>query len=304
MTRRDAALFLLLAATWGSAFAVTRVGLDDLPPTLFAALRFDLAALVMLPLALALGRRVRPRSSADWAYVLLGGLLTVGLHHALLFAGQLYVASAVAAVLLGLIPVVTPALERLAGTDEAVGALDVAGVLVGFAGVVVIANPDPARVVESARGAALVFGSALAFAAGAVLTDRTDPGLDALGAQPAMYAVGAVALHAATLVVPGETLAAAAFTPSALGAIAYMALVAGVGGFTLYFVLLRRLGPFSMGLLEYVIPPFAALTGWYYLDERLGATAVLGFALVLVGFAVVKRGRLLAAVGARPDTAK
>ncbi|MFC7177536.1 EamA family transporter [Halosegnis marinus] len=83
-----------------------------------------------------------------------------------------------------------------------------------------------------------------------------------------------------------------------------MALVAGVGGFTLYFVLLRRLGPFSMGLLEYVIPPFAALTGWYYLDERLGATAVLGFALVLVGFAVVKRGRLLAAVGARPDTAK
>lgn len=289
MATRNAALFCLLAATWGSAFAVTRVGLDFLPPVLFAALRFDLAAAAMLPLAVALGHRVRPRTRGDWAYVVAGGLLTLGLHHALLFAGQRYVASAVASVLLGLVPVVTPALERLAGTDERVAPLDVVGVLVGFAGVVVIAAPDPANLLASARGAGLVFASAVAFAAGAVLTDRTTPDLDPLGAQPAMYLVGAVALHLAALALPGESLDAATFTPTAVGALVYMALVAGVGGFTLYFVLLRRLRPFTMGLLEYVIPPFAVVTGFLLLDEQLTGPTVLGFVLVLAGFVVVKR---------------
>ncbi len=289
MVSHHAALFLLLAVVWGSAFPVTRIGLEYLSPTLFASLRFYLATAVMVPLALGLRRGLRPRTRADAYYVVAGGLLTVGLHHALLFAGQQYVTSAVASVLLGLIPVVTPALQRAVGTDEAIHALDVVGVLVGFVGVIVIANPDLTRLTASVRGAALVFGSAVAFAAGAVFTDRVSPSLDAVGAQPWMYLIGAVALHVATVLVPGSAVAAATVDSRAILAVGYMAVVAGVGGFTLYFVLLRELGPFSMGLLEYVIPPFAALTGYLLLQESLSETTLVGFALVVVGFLVVKR---------------
>ncbi|RNJ26486.1 DMT family transporter [Halosegnis longus] len=289
MADRNTVLFLLLAAVWGSAFPVTRIGLDYLTPTLFASLRFYLATAVMVPLALGLGRDLHLRTRADAYYVVAGGLLTVGLHHALLFAGQQYVTSAVASVLLGLIPVVTPALQRAVGTDETIAALDVVGVLVGFAGVIVIANPDLATFTESVRGAALVFGSAVAFAAGAVFTDRVSPTLDAVGAQPWMYLIGAVSLHLATVLLPGSAVASATVEPRAILAVGYMAVVAGVGGFTLYFVLLRELGPFSMGLLEYVIPPFAALTGYLLLQEPLSETTLVGFALVVVGFLVVKR---------------
>jgi len=75
-----------------------------------------------------------------------------------------------------------------------------------------------------------------------------------LATQAWMMAVGAVVLHAAVLVVPGQSFAAATWTPSALVALAYLSAVAGVGGFLLYFTLLDDLGPIEMSFIEYVIP--------------------------------------------------
>jgi len=74
-----------------------------------------------------------------------------------------------------------------------------------------------------------------------------------LATQAWMMAVGAVVLHAAVLVVPGQSFAAATWTPSALVALAYLSAVAGVGGFLLYFTLLDDLGPIEMSFIEYVV---------------------------------------------------
>ena len=66
--------------------------------------------------------------------------------------------------------------------------------------------------------------------------------------------------------------------PSALGAVAYLSAVAGVGGFLLYFTLLDDLGPIEMSFIEYVIPVFAALAGWLVLGQDVTLTTVVGFA--------------------------
>lgn len=290
MTRyRNLALYLLLAAIWGTAFPVTKAGLEFLPPVTFAALRFDIAALVMFVYVAARGERLRPESRGDYAYILISGLLTIGAHHAFLFAGQDYVTSAVAAVLLGLIPVITPTLTRLTASDEPLTRIGVLGVGVGFLGVAVIANPDPTNLLADIRGVALVFGAALAFAIGAVLTHDTKPGLSVLALQPWMMLVGAISLHLVALVLPNEGWAYVSLTPTAIWAVLYLALVAGALGFTLYFVLLRRLGPIEMSFIEYVLPLFAALGGWLLLGEGISTNTVLGFLLVLVGFVLVKR---------------
>jgi len=285
---RTAGRFLLLCAVWGTAFMATDVGLADLPAVPFAAVRFDVAAALLFAAVLASGADFRPRTRDDYVYVLIGGAFIIGAHHAFLFAGQRYVTGGVAAVLLGLVPVVTPALTRLVSTDEEFTVATALGVALGFVGVVVIADPDPANIADSVFGVSLVLASALAFAGAAVVTHSRSPSMPFLATQAWMMAVGAVVLHAAVLALPGQSFAAASWTPSALAALAYLSAVAGVGGFLLYFTLLDDLGPIEMSFIEYVIPVFAALAGWLVLGQDVTPATVTGFAFILAGFVAAK----------------
>jgi drug/metabolite transporter (DMT)-like permease len=104
-----------------------------------------------------------------------------------------------------------------------------------------------------------------------------------------MMLVGAVLLHVASAALPGASLAATTWTPTAVAALLYLALVAGAAGFLMYFYLLDRLGPIEAGLIEYVIPVFAAVAGWLALGETLSASTVVGFGVIFVGFVLVKR---------------
>jgi drug/metabolite transporter (DMT)-like permease len=299
VSRRDAGLFLALAATWGTAFVATKAALASIPPVLLAALRFDVSLVVLLGVALAAGVRLRP-TRADVAPVLTGGAFTVGLHHALLFAGQQFVTSAAAAVLLGLIPVLTPAAARLAGHSDRLGARGLVGVGVGFLGVVLMADPRGGVAAGSgAVGVALVLGSALAWVCGAVLTREERASLGALATQVWMAAVGVVLLHGAALLLPGQSLAAATPTPAAVAWTLYLSVVPGAAGFLVYFHLLGRLGPVRMGLLEYAIPPFAAAFGWLALGETPSVTTGLGFLAVCGAFVLVTGGALRATLRRR-----
>ncbi|MXR22606.1 DMT family transporter, partial [Halobacterium bonnevillei] len=138
---RAAGQFLLLCAVWGTAFMATDVGLLDLPPVPFAAARFDVAAVLLFGVLAATGRLDRPRTRDDYVYVLAGGAFIIGAHHAFLFAGQQYVTGAVAAVLLGLVPVVTPASRDWSRQTTTFTRHTAVGVAVRVRGVVVIAEP-------------------------------------------------------------------------------------------------------------------------------------------------------------------
>ena len=285
---RTAGRFLLLCAVAGTAFLATDVVLVYLPAVPFAAVRFDVAAVLLFAAVLVSGVNIRPRTRDDYVYVLVGGVLIIGAHHAFLFAGQRYVTGGVAAVLLGLVPVVTPALTRLVSTDEEFTVATALGVALGFIGVVVIADPDPANLADSVLGVALVLASALAFAVAAVVTHSRSPSMPFLSTQAWMMAVGAVVLHTAVLALPGQSFATVTWTPSALGAIGYLSAVAGVGGFLLYVTWLEDLGPIEMSFIEYVIPVFAALAGWLVLGQEVTPATVIGFVFILSGFIAAK----------------
>lgn len=69
----------------------------------------------------------------------------------------------------------------------------------------------------------------------------------------------------------------------------YLAVVAGAGGFLLYFVLLDCLGSIEINLVDYVLPVFAALSGWLALNETLHVATFIGFGAIFSGFVLVKR---------------
>ncbi|MFC4439805.1 MULTISPECIES: DMT family transporter [Natrialbaceae] len=293
-SQRDIFLFVALAVAWGTAFGAIEIGLATLPPILFAALRLDGAVLLFAVAVAALGHTWRPETRDDWFTIAISGGLIVGGHYGLLFLGQSYVSSAVAAIVLSLTPIVTPPLALALLPRERIRAPAVVGIVVGLAGVVVIALSG-GSVDGKVLGVALLFGSSLVFAVGSVLTERTRGTLPLLSLQTWAMAVGAAMLHALSFAHPGETVVstlATAWTPETAAALVYLAVVSTAGGFLAYFVLLERVGASELSLVNYASPVVAAIIGWALLGEPITLTTIAGFALIVLGFSLCKIGAL------------
>ncbi len=301
---RNLALFLGLAAAWGAAFAAIKAGLEYFPPVLFAAIRYDVAGLAMVAYAAYATGRWRPATRGEWSVVAVSGAFMIAAYHAFLFVGQQYVTSAVAAIVVGLNPVLTTGFARGLLPGERLTPVGVVGLLLGLVGVGVLARPDPSNLLDAGGvGVLLVFAATAAFALGSVLTRRSsaDPGIELQTAWSML--LGALGMHAISVGL-GERVAAIEWTLQGVAALAFLALVASAAGFLVYFDLLERLGPVEINLVSYVVPVFAALTGFVLLGEPVTATTVVGFLFVVAGFALVKRRAIageLARVRGRPS---
>lgn len=290
MRSDTAGLFVLLAAVWGLSFVATRAALPYIPPLPLASLRFDIVAVVVLAYSILTTDRWYPETREEWRVVFLGGALFVALHHALLFAGQQYVTSAVASIIVSLDPVLAAVFARLLLPDERLGRVGLFGLGLGLLGVVIIANPTFERTGPTTLfGVLLVFLSAAAFALGAVLTRRYRTGLPVQSMQAWMMITGALSLHLAAVVLPFPGFEAIEWTTPALAGLAYLALVAGAFGYLLYFELLDRIGAIEINLIGYAAPVFAAIGGRVFLSEPIAVRTAFGFVVILVGFLLIKR---------------
>ncbi len=291
---RTVGAFLALAAIWGSAFMAINAGLAYFPPVLFAALRFDVAGVVMLAYAVYVADDPIPRGQEEWSVVVVGAVLIIAAYHAFLFLGESdpAVTSAVAAVIVSLSPVLTTVFARAFLPSERLTLVGVIGLLIGLLGAVVLAAPDPSNLTGGGTGAKfLVFLAAAAFALGSVLTRALDSGMEIETMEAWSMLLGAGLTHLAAAAL-GESAADIVWTTEAVLALGYLAVVASGIGFLIYFELLDRLGPIEINLVSYVAPVFAAVSGWLVLNEGITATTVVGFLLICAGFAVVKRSAI------------
>ena len=289
-SRRSAVLFLLLATVWGTAFVAIKAGLDTLPPVLFAADRYDVAAVLMLAYAGLTSDYWLPRTRADWLTLVVEGTLIIALYNAFLFVGQDGVTSGVAAILVGMSPVFSTVFARLLVPSERLAPVGLAGLGLGFLGVVLVARPGPGVVFgEAVVPAVLVLLAATTVALGSVLVQRLDADIASEGMVAWSAALGAVLLHAISVGLPSESLAAAEFTTDSVLAVLYLAVFASAVGYVVYFDLLASVGAIEINLVTYVVPVVAALAGWLALGETLAPLDVGGFLAIFAGFLLLKR---------------
>ncbi|SNZ05576.1 Permease of the drug/metabolite transporter (DMT) superfamily [Natronoarchaeum philippinense] len=289
-TGRDVGLFVALAAIWGTAFVAIKAGLSYFPPVLFAALRYDIAGLLMLGYAVAAVDQWRPHTKGEWSQVVVGAVLLIAAYHAFLFVGEQSVTSATAAIVVSLSPVLTTGFARVLLPDQRLSTLGALGLAAGFAGVVIVARPTPDAVFSAdVVAVGLVFAAATAFALGSVLSKRIAASLPIETMEAWSMLGGAAIMHAVSYLLPGEAFADVIWNGEALAALGYLAVVASALGFLVYFELLDRLGPVEINLVSYVAPVFAAVAGWALLGEVIDAGTALGFAAIVFGFALLKR---------------
>jgi len=171
---RRLAVYSFCVAVWGSTWLVIKIGLTDLPPFHFAAIRMTLACLLMAPLAFK--ARARPtRSEAFWIAV--SGWLQIGVAYALIFAGEQWIDSGLAAILFCSFPIWVGLFAHWWLPNEPLTARVALGAALGLSGVVVIQWPALAGALAARPGPLLygglcVLGSAISSAISNVINKR------------------------------------------------------------------------------------------------------------------------------------
>ncbi|WP_136689571.1 DMT family transporter [Halorhabdus amylolytica] len=293
MRSRSLVLSLLVGVLWGSSFLAIDVGLSYFPPLLFAGLRYALVGIVVIGFAPALVRRWYPRSLVDAGCVLVAGVFMIAGHHAFLYLGMEHVPSAVAAIVVSLSPALTAVFASALLPDSDLTALQVAGLLVGLAGVVIISDVG-VNTVASANlfGIGLVVLATLSFALGSVATRplRTDLSAVALQGWAMLLGSGLLCL---TSYATGESVGAIVWTPLSIASLAFLVVGPGIVAFSLYFSLLDRIGPTESNLIVYLEPVVATGLSWLVLGEIIDSTTMVGFLAIFIGFLLVKHRSLL-----------
>ena len=291
-------LLVGLSLLWGVSFPAISIGLEYLPPLLFAAFRYDVAAVLLLGYvaATAEGRGWVPAGRDNVAAIAAGGVFLVA-GNGLLFVGQQTVPSGIAAILQALVPIVT-ALWALLLLGERLSAVGTLGVAVGFVGIGLIVRPDPGNLAGGDTvGRLLIVGQAVSVSLGGVLIQRVRPSMERVAMTGWAMLVGGVVLHAISLAA-GEVVPTALFDPVALGAVVYLGVFSTAIAFVIYFTVLSERGAFEVSLVTYLVPIVATIAGVFLLGESIDPLSVLGFGVVFAGFALLKRRTIAEVIAA------
>ncbi|WP_193310297.1 DMT family transporter [Halorubrum halophilum] len=287
-TRRTGALFLVSAVLFGGTFVAAKAGLAHIPPLFFVAVRFDIGALVLA--AFAATRlswdELRPRTAGDIVGIVATGVIVIGLTNALLFVGQQYVSSGVAAVVFSLNPILTPVFAALLLSDDRLSARGFAGMALGLAGVALVADPDPSALSGGGLGVPLLLGAAVTSALGAVLIRRADATLSSTASTVWGVPLAAILSHALSFGA-GESVSGLSVPPVALAALLYVGVFSGAIAYLAYFALINETDATRANLLFYFVPVVSAVGGWALLGETLSVQSLAGFGVIFVGFLLV-----------------
>ncbi|HEX2022564.1 MAG TPA: DMT family transporter [Candidatus Thermoplasmatota archaeon] len=294
-------LLLTLGAMWGVAFAFISIGLESFSPVLFAAYRFDVAGACVLAIALWRASRsgkgwasLRPATGAQWTAIGVAAALNVGAYHALLFWGQAFTTPAIAAVIVGLNPILTTVFSRALLEDERVGAAGALGLALGLGGILILATFKEGSLLDARGiGELACLGAIASWSVGSILVRRTRHGMDVFAFTAWQMLAGAALLHLSALAIePGRF---AVWDAPGVASLLYLAVVSSAVGFLIYFTLLERLGPIRTNMVSHVAPVFAATAGFAaqaggLLDAAAFEwRALAAFALIAAGFGLVAR---------------
>ena len=289
MLARYAALAALVLI-WGTTWAGITVGLEGIPPFTAVALRFAIAAPLLVLAARILGTRLGGGRRLKKLWVI-NTLFSFAIPYCVVYWAQQWVPSGLEATLFATYPLFVAILAHFFLPAERLRPAALGGVTLGFLGVALIYSEDLAALGGAqVRMAALI--SLLSPAAAAVSTvqvKRWGAGLPALALSGPPMAFTALTVGALALAT--ERHRPLILDAASVGSLLYLAVLGSAVTFALYFWLLARLPATRLSLITFGTPIVALTVGTLALDEPLTARIMAGVVLVLpgVGLAVVRR---------------
>jgi drug/metabolite transporter (DMT)-like permease len=299
-------VFIALALAWGSSFLWIKVGVTEgLTPLMLVAFRLWIGFAFLVLFGRLTGARL-PRQRIVIAQLALVGLLNTAVPFVLITWGEQWIASALAGILNGLVPLFTIVIAALLLRDEPITVNRLVGLLVGFAGAVLLLGrnlgPTPTADAQLALlGELAVVLAAICYAFAAVVFRWRFSGKDVIadpvrglrGMNPVEFALppvfaGAVATTVVALLIDVRAgVPILPPTPAAWVAVVWLGVLGSGVAYVLYFELLKAWGATRSTLVTYAMPIVGLALGVLILRESIDAQVIGGSALIIGGIALV-----------------
>jgi drug/metabolite transporter (DMT)-like permease len=263
---------------WGSTYLGIRIGLTGFPPFMLAALRFLMAGVAMYTWLRLRG--VKPPTRRQWRNAAISGVLLLMFGNGMVCFAEQSVSSGIAAIAIASEPLFIALF--LFAYRERPSRGEIAGLVVGFVGVIVLNSGGAMRAAPWAAAALLV--ATLAWAFGSIWGRHQDMPEGSMNVAAQMLcAAPALAL---TAWLTGERLPAHPPAESIL-AIVYLAMFGSIIAFSAYLFLIKHARPALTASYAYVNPPVAVLLGALIAGEHVGSAEIGGMVVILVGVAII-----------------
>jgi drug/metabolite transporter (DMT)-like permease len=288
-------LLLALSVLWGASFFFNAVALTELPPATVVALR-TISGGLLLYIAMRAAGGSLPIDRAAWGAFLVMGILNNVLPFTLIAWGQSTIPSGLASILNATTPFFTVVAANYLTRDEPITATRIAGVVIGFTGVVIMIGADAlAEATNHLLAELAILGAAFCYALSAIYARR----FARMGMPPLVTATGQIIVGAAIL----SALALATDRPwslptpgwTVIGAVLGLGALSTSLAYLIYYRILATAGAVNVMLVTFLIPVTAIILGALVLGERLSLNHFIGMALIAVGLAAID-GRVLRAL--------
>ena len=282
--------FAALYVIWGSTYLAILFAIETLPPLLMASVRFLTAGGLMYAFLRLRGMEAPTLRQWRSAAIVGGALLMIG--NGGVVMSERTVPSGVAALLVAMVPAWMVLLDWLRPGGTRPTAQTLVGLLVGFAGMVLLVGPSSLGGGVDMGGALLLVVASASWAAGSIYSRRAElPKSPLMATATEMLAGGALLFLAGSLRGELSAVNPEAFSGRSLLALLYLIVFGSLVGFTAYIWLLGVSTPSRVATYAYVNPVVAVFLGWALAGEPITARTLLAAAVIIAAVAVITTGK-------------
>jgi drug/metabolite transporter (DMT)-like permease len=280
---------LIVYVVWGSTYLGIRILVETMPPMFSVGLRFGIASLIMgIILVVRHGPGALRVTRVELLGAMLIGALLLGLGNGGVMLGERTVPSGLAALIIGVVPLVVLVWRRMFG--EHIARVQVLGVAGGLLGLVVLVAPLGISGSADPFGVAILLASTLAWSYGSVISGRRRLPHDPFVSTFYQFLAGCLfGFLAAGLTGEVTGLDPSTWSARSLVAMAYLIIFGSLIAFSAFTWLLQHAPVSRVTTYAYVNPVVAVSLGWLVLGESITLAMIVGAAMILASVAVIVR---------------
>ena len=287
MKAKHWAVFLLLGAIWGSSFMWIKIAVREVGPITLVAFR-ALFGLIFGIVVIAIQRVELPRTFKAWLPLLVVGLTNIAIPFFLISWGEQVIDSAVASILDATVPLFTILLAHFLLHDDKITRAKVLGLVIGFAGVIVLMSKDIGSSPSSLLGQGAVILASVFYAGSAVFVRKTTEDAPGILRSAGPLVSATVIMWPATFLF--ERPVQLPQLPITWLALIWLGVLGSGLAFLLAFYLIHEIGPTRSTMVTYLFPLGGVLLGAIFLHEQITWEVIVGAALILASLVVANWG--------------
>ncbi|WP_185036733.1 DMT family transporter [Pseudomonas fluorescens] len=278
-------LFLIVCLSWGTTWLGIKIAVESVPPLTAAGLRFLIAFPLFLSFALLRKEPLLFPRQSRWFFVFVT-LSYFSLPYYLLNYGEMHVSSGLTALLFSCMPVFILLFCALF-LREKIYPSQMLGIAIGFGSLFMIIRSQGLHLDQAEwLGVLTILCAAVMHALCYVVTKKHGSAISVITYNTLPIGIAGLMLFIVGLNV--ETPVFSDVSARSWAALFYLGLVASVGGFIVYFLLLKRLSPIILSFVFIIFPVFAVIIGAWYEGQTLSRELMIYSAILLSGFAITK----------------